>query len=57
MRMRRAYQRGEEAQTDSGMEMEMEKRRTTVVGYGVPRYALRLLRGIAGESLRPPLPA
>jgi hypothetical protein len=31
---------GEEAQTDSGMEMEMEERRAAVVGYGVPRYAL-----------------
>ena len=32
--------RGEEAQIDSGMEMEMEERRAAVVGYGVPRYAL-----------------
>jgi hypothetical protein len=39
-RRRRTYQRGEEAQTDSGIEMEMEERRTVVVGYGVPRYAL-----------------
>ena len=31
---------GEEAQTDSVMEMEIEERRTAVVGYGMLRYTL-----------------
>jgi hypothetical protein len=48
MKKRRTYQRGEEAQTDSGMEIEMEEQRAAVVGYSVLRYTLSLCWGILG---------
>jgi len=46
---------GEGAQIDSGPEMEREERRAAV-GYGMLRYMLEPLRGIADEGFHPPVP-